>query len=65
MKGFNLGYLFFFKEGVVFGLSLVMYVYFDDLEDLRVFRVENVGSSTFDLFMMFEDGVVVEFLNIF
>jgi len=63
-KGFNSGYLFFLKEGVAFGPSPAMYVHFDDLEDLRVLRAENAGSSTFDLSMTPEDGVAVEFSNI-
>jgi hypothetical protein len=63
-KGFNSGYLFFLKEGVAFAPSPAMYVHFDDLEDLRVLRAENAGSSTFDLSMTTEDGVAVEFSNI-
>ena len=63
-KGFNSGHLFFLKEGVAFGPSPAMYVHFDDLEDLRVLRAENAGSSTFDLSMTPEDGVAVEFSNI-
>ena len=63
-KGFNSGYLFFLKEGVAFGQSPAMYVHFDDLEDLRVLRAENAGSSSFDLAMTPEDGATIEFSNI-
>jgi len=63
-KGFNSGYLFFLDEGVAFGPSPAMYVHFDDLEDLKVLRADNAGSSTFDLSMTSESGVAMEFTNI-
>ena len=63
-KGFNSGHLFFLKEGVAFGPSPALYVHFDDLEDLRVLRAENSGSSTFDLSMTPENGAAIEFSNI-
>jgi structure-specific recognition protein 1 len=63
-KGFNSGYLFFLKEGVAFGQSPAMYLHFDDLEDLRILRAENAGSSSFDLSMTPENGSPIEFSNI-
>jgi len=63
-KGFNSGHLFFLEEGVAFGPSPALYVHFDDLEDLRVLRAENSGSSTFDLSMTPENGATIEFSNI-
>jgi len=63
-NGFNSGYLFFLKEGVAFGQSPAMYLHFDELEDLRILRADNAGSSSFDLSMTPMNGAKIEFSNI-
>ena len=49
----------------MFGPSPALYVHFDDLEDLRVLRAENSGSSTLDSVQATpENGAAIEFSNI-